>query len=187
MSILSSLLFVSVCLFSLAAALPNIKFVVFKTGAETVAQLALLSRVPVVASHYGGNGVEERELPAAATYTSSSGETLHSTWFKMQVTREIMDANPQVDFVLTFELSALPVDGSAAIDFDALVQQNPKASVFLKRVGAGFGMAMYKNDKETRGVVDNIWAKRSAGSSVSAAFGSYTFWNPLILAKVKLL
>lgn len=185
-SVLSSILFVLLFSFQLASALPNIKLVVFKTGAETADQLALLPRVQIVAAKYGGNSVEERDLPATATYNSGS-ETLHASWYKMQVTREIMDANPQVDFVLTFELSALPTDGSAAIDFEALVHQNPKASVFLKRVGTGFGMAMYKNDKETRGVVDNIWAKRSAGSSVSTAFGTYTFWNPLILTKVKFL
>ena len=165
---------------------PNIKLVVFKTGNESPEQLALLPRVQAVASLYGDNSVEERSLPSTATYTLGA-ETLHSTWYKMQVTREIMDANPQVDFVLTFELSALPTDGSAAIDFALIIQQNPSVSVFLKRVGAGFGMAMYKNDKETREVVENIWAKRSARSPVSAAFTTYTFWNPLILTKVKFL
>jgi hypothetical protein len=185
-SILHSVFFILLISLKVASALPNIKLVVFKTGAETAEQLALLPRVQVVASHYGANGVEEHDLPSTPTYTHGT-QTLHATWYKMQVTREIMDTNPQVDFVLTFELSALPTDGSAAIDFAALVHENPKVSVFLKRVGAGFGMAMYKNDIETRRVVDNIWAKRSAGSSVSAAFGSYTFWNPLILTKVKFL
>ena len=184
-TILSSLFFFLFSL-QLASALQNIKLVIFRNGVETAEQLALLPRVQVVAANYGGNSVEVRELPATLTYTLGT-ETLHSTWYKMQVTREIMDANPQVDFVLTFELSALPTDGSAAIDFDALIQQNPEVAVFLKRIGSGFVMAMYKNDKETRGVVDTVWTKRSAGSSVSSAFGSYTFWNPLILTKVKFL
>lgn len=165
---------------------PKIKLVVFKTGSESSEQLALLPRVQAAAAHYGGFALEERDLPATATYTLDS-ENLHSTWYKMQVTREIMDANPQADFILTFELSALPTDGSAAINFAELIQHNPSVAVFLKRIGTGFGMAMYKNDKETRAVVESIWAKRSAGSSVSASFASFTFWNPLILAKVKFL
>jgi hypothetical protein len=187
-SLLSFLFFVSLRCFSALqqSETPKIKLVVFKTGAESPDQLALLPRVQAVAALYGGFSLEERDLPVTATYTLDS-ENLHSTWYKMQVTREIMDANPQADFVLAFELSALPTDGSAAINFADLIHQNPSVALFLKRVGTGFGMAMYKNDKETRAVVENIWTKRSAGSSLSASFASFTFWNPLILTKVKFL
>jgi hypothetical protein len=167
---------------------PSIKMVVFVTGTETPAQLALVPKVQVVAQNYGGNKLEEREMPkSGSTYVSTANVPLQVSWYKIQVIREIMDSNPQADWVLAFELSALPTDGSAAINFAALIKQNPSTSVFLKRVGAGFGMAMYKNDKETREVVEKIWAKKSATGSVLAAFTSFTVWNPSILTKVKFI
>lgn len=91
------------------------------------------------------------------------------------------------DWVLTFELSALPTDSSAEINFTALVNENCSTSVFLKRVGMGFGMAMYKNDEATRQVIEKIWEKKSQTGSVMAAFTTYTFWNPSILQSVKFI
>lgn len=168
---------------------PNIKMVLFRTGAETPEQIALVPKIKTVAMLYGANSIEERELPASDvdTYQSSANQALHTSWYKMQVTREVMDANPQTQWILTFELSALPTDGSAAINFAALINTNPSVAVFLKRTGSGFGMSMFKNDKETRAVVEKIWGKRSAKSSVAVAFASFSFWNPSILSKVKFL
>ncbi len=169
---------------------PNIKMVLFRTGVETPEQLALVPKIQAVARLYGANKIEERELPIidSNTYESiDNNELLQVTWYKIQVTRDVMISNPLVEWILAFELSALPTDGSAAINFAALVSMNPSTSVFLKRVGSGFGMAMYKNDKATREVIEKIWAKRSASSTVTAAFASFTFWNPLILSKVKFI
>lgn len=167
---------------------PSIKMVVFVTGSESPAQLALIPKVQAVAQMYGGNKLEERAMPSGGpTYASSANVPLQLSWYKMQVTREVMAENPQADWVLTFELSALPTDGSAAINFAALIEENPSTAVFLKRVGTGFGMAMYKNDPATREVVEKIWEKKSASGTVMAAFTSFTFWNPSLLTKVKFI
>lgn len=168
---------------------PHIKFVIFRTGTETPEQLALLPRIAAFAAYYGDEKVEEFSLPdqQSATYQSRNEEKLHSTWYKMEITRAILAETPQVSWILTFELSALPTDDSAAIDFSALIAQNPSVSVFLKRSGSGFVMSMYRNDQATRTVVDNIWGKRSSSVSVASAYSSYAFWHPSILSKIKFL
>lgn len=171
---------------SLVSCTQNIKFIIFRTGHESVQQLALLPRIKAFADFYGGNEIEEHLIPVESTYKTGE-ELLHASWFKMEITRGAMASSPQTPWILTFELSALPTDGSAAIDFAALIAQNPSVSVFLKRVGLGFGMAMYKNDEATRLVVDSIWMKRSGSNSVAAAFSTFAFWNPSILTKVKFI
>lgn len=164
---------------------PEIKMVIFRTGFETPDQIALMPKIQALAKTYGSHKIEERDMNFGGdTYISIDNKPLQTSWYKIQVTQQIMDTNPQAEWILTFELSALPTDGSAAINFPALIEKNPQTSVFLKRSGLGFGMSMYKNDNDTRKVLENIWEKRSAGSTVAAAFGSYTFWNPLILTKV---
>ena len=166
---------------------PTIKMVVFRTGNETPEQVALLPRIEAFASLYGGSEIEEHSLPSGETYQSQQGEKLHSTWYKMEVTRGVMASNPAISWILTFELSALPTDGSAAINFADLIAQNPSVSVFLKRAGTGFGMSLYKNDEATRTVVDSLWGKRSVGTSVAAAYTNFAFWNLSILTKIKFL
>lgn len=190
MLLVSSLVFLLIAQFSaLVSCDPHIKFVIFRTGSETAEQLALLPRIEAFADFYGGEKVEEFALPdqQVPTYQSQDGEKLHSTWFKMEITRKVLASNPEIPWILTFELSALPTDGSAAIDFAALISQNPSVSVFLKRVGTGFAMSMYRNDDTTRIVVENIWGKRSAGVSVATAYSTFAFWNPSILSKIKFL
>lgn len=170
---------------------PSIKFVLFRTGKETPEQLALVPKIQTIAHLYGAHKIEEREMPSDGnqTYQSVANVPLHNSWYKVQVTREIMTAaDLQAEWLLTFELSAIPTDSSAAsINFAALISENCSTSVFLKRVGMGFGMAMYKNDQETREVIEKIWEKKSATGSVMAAFTNFTFWNPKILLKVKFI
>ena len=186
--LLSSLFFLLISqVIVFVSCVPDIKFVVFRTETESPEQIAMLPRIQAAAKIYGDNKIEEYILPAGNTYKSKSDETLQSTWYKMEITREIMALNPQIAWVLTFELSALPTDGSAAVDFASLITQNPSIAVFLKRTNIGFGVAMYKNDMATGAVVDSIWGKRSAGGSLGAAYTNYAFWNPLILMKIKFL
>jgi hypothetical protein len=167
--------------------IPDIQMVVFVTGQETQEQLALMPKIHSIARLYGGHKLEERSLPTGTpTYASSANQPLQVSWYKMQVTREVL-METTAKWLLTFELSALPTDGSAAVNFAELIDENPSVSVFLKKTASGFGMAMYRNDENTKGVVESIWRKRSATSSVAVAFASYTFWNPSILSKVKFL
>lgn len=163
---------------------PKIKLVIFSTGTESAEQIALVPKIQTLARQYGNLKLEERDMNFGGdTYNSVDNKPLHTSWYKIQVTRQLMDSNFEAEWILTCELSALPTDGSAAINFAALIVKNPKTSVFLKRTGLGFGMAMYKNNEDTKKVLENIWAKRSENSSVAAAFATYTL-NPLILTKV---
>ncbi len=165
---------------------PRIKFVVFKTGQETEEQLAMLPKVNAFAQLYGSLAVQE-EVLAAGTYTSGQGEKLHNSWIKIERTLAAMKGDEQADWVLVFELSSLPTDGTGAIDFGALIVANPGTSVFLKRSGLSFSMAMYRNQPAIQQVLSDLWLKRSASSSVGSAFTSHTFWNPSLLTQIKFL
>ena len=169
---------------------PRIKFVVFKTGQETAEQLAMLPRISAFAQLYGALTVQEEQLPASgATYTSAEGEALHASWMKIERTLAAMKQQDDqaADWVLVFELSSLPTDGSGAIDFGALIAGNPGISVFLKRSGFSFSLAMYRNEAAIQQVLKDLWLKRSASASAGSAFTSYTFWNPSLLTQIKFL
>lgn len=168
---------------------PKIKFVVFKTGHETEEQLAALPKVHAYAEQLGGLSVQEEAFPAGQkVYTSADGQTLHLSWMKIEKALAAMAASPDADWVLVFELSSLPTtDASAQIDFAALIAANPGISVFLKRSGLGFGMAMYRNQPATQKVLNDLWNKRSASGIVAAAFTSYTIWNPSLISQIKFL
>ena len=162
----------------------KIKFVVFKTADENAEMLA---RVEAFSQAFGGLGVQVEDLPGEQTYTSKDGKELHMSWLKVERTLQAMEEASGADWVLALELSLIPQDGSAAIDLNGLISSNPSVSVFLKRHGMGFAMAMYRNDPQIKQVLTDLWAKRSASGSVGAAFASYTFWNPSLLTQIKFI
>lgn len=162
----------------------KIKFVVFKTADENAQMLA---RVEAFSRAFGGLELQVEDFPSQQTYASNDGKELHSSWFKVERTLQAMEEASGADWILAVELSSIPQDGSAAIDLNGLIAANPSVSVFLKRQGMGFAMAMYRNDPQIKQVLTDLWAKRSTTGSVGAAFATHTFWNPSFLAQIKFI
>jgi hypothetical protein len=168
----------------------KIKFIVYKTGQETAEQLAMLPRINAFAQLYGALSVQEEQMPTTgSTYISQDGQTLHTSWMKVERTLAAMKqgGDEAADWVLAFELSSLPTDGSGAVDFGALIAANAGISVFLKRSGFTFTLALYRNEPAIQQVLKDLWGKRSAGGSAGSAFTSYTFWNPSLLTQIKFI
>lgn len=167
-----------------AKSTPTIKFVVFTTGIETRDNLDHMERIRPIAMNAGNLVLEEREIPLDSLYTCPDNVLVHTSWYKVQVTLDVMRDAPEAEWITTFELSSLPTDGTEIPNFSALIDQNPKVSVFLKRSGFSFAIALYKNDEATRKVLLALWAKKSTSNPVTSAFASYAFWNPTIMKKV---
>lgn len=167
--------------------LAKIKIIAFKTGAETQTQLEAMSKMSSFAEEHGEMLIDVLKLPATPTYVAD-GMKLHASWFKVQETLNIMDhvQEPDVEWVLTFEVGALS-DELANGKLVALITANPNKSVFLKRTGLGFVVAMYKNNQETRSVLHQLWNKRSETGSVAQAFAYHTLWNSSILSKIQFI